>query len=341
MKAVVMHDANNMVFEEIPTPSPGSGEILLRVRATRVCGTDVGMFRGKHPGAFLPRVLGHECAGEVVKVGDGVSGYKPGDRVIIDPLLYCGQCYYCRMGKNNLCENGGLMGRDVNGSFAEYTIVTPERAIKMPDSMSFDVASFVEVAGSVSHSHCMTQLLRPGNSVVVFGLGSMGMLHIQFAKLAGATPVIGVSRSQWKLDLARQLGADVVINSKDEDPVAAINKLTPHGGADVVIETAGVPATIRQSYDMVRPAGEILQYGIGPTSVDNINEYLMYYKEITIYGVRALTFNDFSSAIKVIDSGAIQVEPLITHRLPLEKTLEGFELLEKPSGKVLGIVINS
>jgi len=341
MKAAVMHDVNKMVFEEVPTPSPGSGEILLRVKSTRVCGTDVSMYHGKHPGAFLPRILGHECAGEVVEAGKGVSGFKPGDRIIIDPLLYCGQCYFCRMGKNNLCENGGLMGRDVNGSFAEYAIITPERAARMPDSMSYDVASFVEVAGSVYHSQSMARLLRPGASVVVLGLGSMGMLHIQFAKLAGASPVIGVSQSQWKLDLALQLGADVVVNAREEDPVEAIKRLTPHGGADVVIESAGVPTTIQQSYEMVRPAGEIIQYGIGSTSVDNINNFLMYYKEMIIYGVRALTYNDISVAAKVIGDQTIQVEPLITHRLPLEKTIEGFELMEKPSGKVLGIVVNS
>lgn len=336
-----MHDINNIVFEEVPVPSPNRGELLVRVKSTRVCGTDVSMYRGRMPGAFLPRILGHECAGEVAEVGEGVSGFKPGDRIGIDPLIYCGECYFCRMGKNNLCENGGLMGREANGSFAEYAIVTPERAVKIPDSLSFDVACFMDATGSVYHSHCMARLLGPGASVVVLGLGTMGMLQAQFAKLAGANPVIGVDVVSSKLDLALQLGVDVAVNAKEEDPVEAIMGFTRHHGADVVIESAGVPNTIRQSYQMVRPGGELIQFGIGPTSVDNINTFLLYYKEITIYGVRALTYNDFGLSTKFLEDQTIKIEPIITHRFPLEQTAEGLELMEKQSGKVLGIVINS
>ncbi len=341
MKAAVMHDVSNIVFEEMPMPSPSMGELLVRVKSTRVCATDVNMYRGRHPGSFLPRILGHECAGEVAEVGDGISGFKPGDRVGIDPVISCGKCYFCRMGKNNLCENGGLMGREANGSFAEYTIVTPERAVKIPESISFDVASYMEATGSVYRSLCMTRLLGPGASVAVLGLGSIGMLQTQFAKIAGANLVIGVSRSQWKLDLALQLGANVVVSAKEEDPVEAIMRLTCHRGVDVVIEAAGVPDTIRQSYEMVRSGGEIIQYGIGPTSVDGINTFLQYYKEITTYGVRAVTYNDFSSSVKFLEDQTIRIGPIITHRLPLEQTAEGLELSERQSGKVLGVVINS
>jgi len=342
MKAAVMHDFDTIVSEEIPTPSPNRGELLVRVRSTRVCATDVSMYRGRHPGAFLPRVLGHECAGEVSEVGEGVTGFKPGDRVGINPVISCGKCYFCRMGKDNLCENGGLMGREANGSFAEYTIVTPERVVRIPDPVSFDVACYMEAVGSVYRGQHKARLLGPGASVAVLGLGSIGMVQIQLAKLAGAKPLIGISRSQWKLDLALELGADMVVNAKQENPVEAILRLTPHGGADVVIEAAGIPTTIRQSYEMVRPAGEIIQYGIGPTSVDNINTFLEYYKEITTYGVRAVACNDFNLSAKLLeDTQAVRIEPLITHKFPLEQTVEGLELAEKPSGKVLGVVINS
>lgn len=341
MKAAVMHDINNIAIEEVPTPSPQRGELLVRIKATRVCGTDISMHRGHHPGAFSPRILGHECAGEVAEVGEGVSGFKPGDRVGIDPLIYCGRCFFCRMGRNNLCENGGLMGRETNGSFAEYAIITPERAVKIPDTMAFDVASYMDAVGSVYHSHCRSQLLRPGASVVVLGLGSIGMLHIQLAKLAGASPVIGVSRSQWKLDWALQFGADIAINAAEEDAVKALLRLTPHHGADVVIEAAGVPETIRQSYEMVRPGGEIIQYGIGAAPVDNLNVFLQYYKETTTYGVRALPHNDFSLSAKFLHDETVKIAPLITHRFPLKQTAEGLELAERPSGRVLGVVITS
>jgi len=337
MKAAVMHGFDNIVFEEIPTPSPAKGELLVRVKSTRVCGTDISMYHGSHPGRFLPRILGHECAGEVVAVGQGVSGFKPGDRIGIDPLVYCGKCYFCRMGKNNLCESGGLMGRETNGSLAEYTIITPERAVRIPDSMPFDVACHMAAVASIYYGQRKSRLIGSGASVVVLGLGSAGMVQTQLARLGGSE-VIGVSRSRWKLDLALKLGANIVINANEEDPVEAIMKRT-HRGADVVIECAGVPATIRQAYEMVRPGGEIIQYGIGPTSVDNINTFLFYYKDITVYGVRAFTYNDLSSSIKFLEK-AIRIEPTITHRFPLEQTTEAFELAEKP-GRQLGVVINS
>ena len=341
MKAAVMHDASNIVLEEVPKPSPEKGELLVRIMATRVCKTDVQMYRGLMPGVFLPRILGHEPAGEVAEVGEGVSGFNIGDRVAIDPLVYCGKCHFCRTGMNNLCENGGLMGREANGSFAEYAIITPERAMKISDRISFDVACFAEAVGSVYRGQCKAQLLRPGASVLILGLGSIGMIQAQFAKLAGANPIIGVSRSQWKLDLALQLGADVVIDANTGGVAEELKRLTPHGGADVVIEAAGAPVTIQQTYHLVRPGGEIIQYGIGPSSVDNINTYLQYYKELTVYGVRAFTYGEFSISTKFLEDQSIRIEPIITHRLPLEKTADGLELSEKQTGEALGIVINS
>lgn len=339
MKAAVMHDVNRIVFEEVPTPSPGKGELLVKVGATRVCATDVNMYHGRHPGPFLPRILGHECSGEVTEVGEGIHDFRAGDRIGIDPIIYCGQCYFCRMGRNNLCENGGLMGRETNGSFAEYTIITPERAVKIPNSISLDVACFMEAMGSIYHGATLARLMVPHASVAVIGLGSIGMMQIQYAKLAGCDPVIGITRSQWKLDLAKELGADFVLDASDEDFVEGVKKITPHGGADVVIEAAGVPDTIRKTFELVRPGGEIIQYGIGPTYTDNINTYLQYYKEITIYGVRALNHNDFVQSVSFLDRGGINIERIITHRFALEKTAEGLELAENPAEKVLGIVI--
>ncbi len=341
MKAAVMHEFNKIVLEEVPVPSPKKGELLVRVRSTRVCGTDVGMYQGRQPGAFLPRILGHECSGEVARVGDEVTGFKPGDRIGMYPFIDCGQCYFCREGRHQMCVNFGMIGREVNGSFAEYTIINANGAVKIADSMSFDVACFMDAVASGYHSAIMTKLLRPGASVVVLGMGPVGLIHTQFAKLAGANPVIGIDILQWKLDLARQLGADVVVNAKNENPVEAIMRLTPHGGADVVIESVGFPETIRQTYQMVMPGGEVMQFGIGPTSVDNINTFLVYFKEITSYGSRGFTHNEFNLAQKFLADQTIRVEPLITHRLPLEKTVYGLELPANKSEKALGIIINS
>jgi L-iditol 2-dehydrogenase len=341
MDATVMYAVNDMVYKEVPTPSPEAGELLVRVRATHVCATDVNMYRGRHPGKFLPRILGHECAGEISEVGEGVTEFKPGDRVAINPVISCGKCELCHSSMNNLCEHGGLMGREENGSFARYCVIPTDRAAKVSSDISFEEASFAEALGSVHRGQRMSRLLRPAASVVVLGMGSIGMLHVQLAKLAGASLVIAVSSSHWKLDLALKLGANITISAKDDDPVKAVISLTHGRGADVVIEAAGVPETIRETHEMVRFGGEIIQYGIGPSSVDGMNMYLQYFKEFTTYGVRAVSHNDFSLAVKLLEDHAVKIEPLITHRFPLERTVEALELSEKPEKGVLGIIVTS
>lgn len=337
-----MLDTNNIKYKDIPKPIIKKGELLVRIKSTRVCRTDIRMYRGEMAGSFLPRILGHETAGEVAEVGSEVTTFNVGDRIGIDPLVYCGKCYFCKKGLNNLCVNGGLMGRESNGSFAEYAVITPERAIKIPDSMSFDVACFWEAVGSIYRSICKTKLIRPGAIVVVLGLGSMGMIHIQLIRRAGSQKIIAVDSLPWKLELALELGADEVVNNSDPDKATEIiNKLTPHYGADVVIDAVGSPITICQSYDLVRPGGEIIQYGIGPNSVDNINVYLQYYKEITIYGVRAFTISEHEVSMGFIEHQDIKIEPIITHRLGLQETAAALELSEKQTGKVLGVIVNS
>jgi 2-desacetyl-2-hydroxyethyl bacteriochlorophyllide A dehydrogenase len=337
MKAAVLHGPYNLVVEEVEKPKAKAGEVLVKVRATGICGTDVETYHGKYPVKY-PIIMGHEAAGEVAEVGENVKKVKVGDRVVIDPIFHCGKCYLCLMGKKNLCVNGGLLGRDAgSGAYAEYTVIPEHMVFKIPEKISYEEATAIQLLTTVYHSQKRVRIM-PGDSVAILGIGAAGLLHTRLAKLSGANPIIAVSRSDWKLELAKNYGADITVNSKEEEPVKSILNHTNGRGADVIIEAAGAAETLKQAIEAVRPGGTILSFGVLTERVSEINFFPMYFKEISIVGSRASTGEEFEPSIKLVAIGAIDVKPLLTHILPLEKIVEGFKLLESP-GAVLRAII--
>ena len=339
MKAAVLREPYNIEIEEVDGPKVNSENVLVRIRATSVCGTDIKMYRGEYK-VNLPLIMGHETAGEVIRVGDGVREIKEGDRAVIDPIFSCGKCYFCIVGNRNLCPNGGLLGREMNGSYSEYIAISERHLFKIPDHISFEEASIVEGLGTVYHAQKRIKIC-PGDSVAILGQGPAGLLHTRLAKLSGASPIIVTSRSGWKLELARKYGADVTINAEKENPLESILEHTGGRGVDVVIEAAGVPETIRQTVEMVRPGGTVLMFGICAKPVNDFNVYPFYFKEISVVGSRAMTEDEFEPTINLVASGAIDVKPLITHSFPLERIKEAFELLDKHPRSALRVIITS
>ncbi len=338
MKAAVLRAPCDIAIEEVEKPTIGLGEVLVKIKATGICGTDVETYRGKYKVKF-PLVMGHETAGEIVKLSEGVKRVQVGDRVIINPIFYCGRCHFCLMGKRNLCLYGGLLGRDLgNGAYAEYVALPEHMVFKFPENVSYEEAAAIVLLVTVFHGQKRIKIM-PGDSVAILGQGAAGLLHTKLAKLSGADPVMVTSRSDWKLDLAQKYGADITINAKREDPIKTILKNTNGWGADIVIEAAGVPDTMRQSVKAVRPGGTILQFGTVSEPIDNFNPFPLYFKEIVIVGSRAMTGEEFEPSIKLVASGAIDVKPLITHEFPLEKVKEGIELLNKSPGNALRVII--
>jgi len=335
MKAAVLRAPNQLKVEELPKPEPGFGEVLVRIRATAICGTDLGIYQGKHKVNY-PLVLGHETTGEVEKVGEGVAEFKPGDRVANNPLTYCNMCYQCYLGNVQLCEKGGLIGRESDGSFAEYISIPKERLFPIPDSISYVDGTNINLLAT-----CLWGLAKisitPIDSVVILGQGASGLLWNQLARVSGADPVIGISRSQWKLDLCEKMGA-ISVNARDKDPVQAVKEATGGKGATVVIEAAGTSVTINQAIDMVAPGGTILHFGIGPVSVPDYNFSQLYFKEVKLVGTRAMRPLDFMDGIKLIDRGTIDISFLVTHKYPLSEIQEAFDLVDK-GGKTLRTVI--
>lgn len=339
MKAAVLKAPYSISVEDVEKPETGPQEALVKVRATGICGTDVEMYSGRYK-VKLPLIMGHESVGEVAEVGSSVRTLKVGDRVVINPLFSCGECYYCLRGRTNLCQRGGIFGRERNGTYAEYVAVPEYMAFKFPENISYEDASAIELLVTVLHGQKRIKIF-PGDSVAVLGQGAAGLLHTRLAKLSGANPVIVTSRSRWKLDLAKEFGADRIVNPRTEDVGEKIKEYTDGRGADIVIESVGSPETIRQCVNVVRPGGTVLVFGICTELVDAFDAFPFYFKEINVVGSRAMTGEEFEPCIGLVASNAVNLKPLITHRFPLERIKEGLELLDKSPGDALRVAVIS
>lgn len=337
MKAAVLRAPRDLEIAEVPAPRPGYGEVLVRIAATAICGTDIGIYNGKTPVAY-PRILGHESTGIIEEVGQGVTRFAPGDTVIMSPTSYCGVCPDCLAGYYNLCTNGGLFGREFDGTYAEYVALAENRVFKLPESISTVEATTINVLSTVVYAQRKVSLF-PGARVVVIGEGPAGLLHTQLAKLRGAESVIGISRSQWKLDLAKShYGADHVFA---DSVIDRVQEATGGLGADLVIECAGTASTLNLATELVRPAGTILAFGITPPAIDEFRSYALYYKDITIVGSRAMQPVDWPTSIELAANGKIDLATMITHRLPLTDLVRAFELHGDRTHQALRLVIQT
>jgi 2-desacetyl-2-hydroxyethyl bacteriochlorophyllide A dehydrogenase len=321
MKAIILRAPGQLGLDSLERPDPGPNRVLVRVTHSGICGTDLGIFSGRIPVQY-PRVMGHEIAGEVVEGGDSM---KAGTRVLIDPAFNCGTCFVCKEGLFNLCPNGGLIGRDTDGGFAEYLAVPRKLVFPIPDSIENKNAPLLQVLTTCVHGQRRIKI-RPGDMVVVLGLGVGGQLHVQLAKAAGAR-VIGVARSAWKRGLAAKLGADLTLES-DARTVAKVKEATDGRGADVVIECTGKLPVLSDGIAMARPGATLLLFGIMSAKEGALPFYDLYYKELTVQNGRAATGADFEPAIALAASGKVQLDPLITHRLPITEANASMKMLE-------------
>jgi len=338
MLAAVLQAPRRLELLRRPEPVARRGEARVRVAATAVCHTDLEIYTGRHPGVRLPVVMGHEATGVVEAVGEGVERVRPGQPVLLNPIIECGSCGTCLRGHGNLCANAGLFGREMDGSLAEHIVLPEVYLYPLPAHLPLAAATLIETLATVRHAQQRARIAS-GESVVVLGQGVAGLLHTQLAKLSGARPVIAVSRSAWKLELARRRNADRIVNSTREDAVAAVREATAGRGADVVVDAAGDPALIAPAIEMLAPGGRLLLYGISHRPVDGFTTFPLYYKELTVYGSRALTPADFAPAIDLVASGAVAVDGFITASYPLEGVAGAFEEYERAADSVLRLVI--
>jgi 2-desacetyl-2-hydroxyethyl bacteriochlorophyllide A dehydrogenase len=323
-----------------PKPTAGPGTVVVQVAATAVCHTDLEIYTGRHPGVRYPVVMGHEATGTVEAVGPGVTNVKTGQHVIINPIISCGRCDMCQRGAENLCRNAGLFGREVDGSLREFVSLEARYVQPLHEKLPLASATLIETLATVKHAQDRVEI-KSGESVVVLGQGTTGLLHTRLAVLVGANPVIAVSRTKWKLDMATRMGAHHAIDTDADAAVSEVMRVTGGKGADVVIDTVGNPTTPTTAIEMLRPGGRLSPYAICHEAVPGFTTFPLYYKEISIIGSRALLPRDLAPAVELVASGKVDVGGFVTATYPLARTAEAFEEYERNPGKILRIVIDS
>lgn len=330
--------ASRMIeINEVDKPSCGMDSILIKVKFTAICGTDLNIYRNAS-NVDLPRTLGHEITGIVVDKGENVTRVEIGDRVVVDPVYSCGQCQLCSEGKSSLCAKGGLLGRESDGGFAEYIAVSKANAFKITDALSFAEATQIQTLSTVYHSQKRLHV-EPGKSIMIVGMGVAGLLHVQLARASGATPIVAVDIFQSKLDLAKKLGADVAIKVPDDNAVDKIRNATRGRGPDAVIEAVGIPSTVSLSMESVAPGGKVLMFGIGHQPLTGWDPYAIYFKEINIVGTRAASRIDWQPSIDLVENGSINLKPLITHQLPLQEAQKAFTLMDEGDEGLIRVAV--
>jgi len=333
MKAAVLHAPGDLRFEDVPVPTIGSDDVLIRVMAAGICGSDIGrvMVTGTYN---FPCIPGHEFAGQIDRVGSGVSHLAIGDHVAVAPLMPCRHCEWCRGGKFSLCDSYDFMGSRSDGAFAQFLKAPGSNVLKVPDNVSYEAAATIEPAAIILHGiHKLNISL--GDAVAVVGCGALGYFALQFAKLSGAQPLIAIDVDEDKLELARQVGADICINPAKGDAVAEVRAATGGRGAAVTLECAGSGPGRDLSILATAKQGKVMLYGTAYGDVTFAEKAFarMVREELEVVG----SWNSYSlpfpgkewfDIIELLRNGRLAVEPLISHRAALEEAPAIFKALK-------------
>jgi 2-desacetyl-2-hydroxyethyl bacteriochlorophyllide A dehydrogenase len=334
MKAMVLSAPKELALGEVARPAIGEGQVLVRVTYSGICGTDYKIYSGAIPVRY-PRIMGHEMIGEIVEAGPGAT-VRPGDRAIIDPELYCGACFHCRIGQTHLCPNGMLLGRDANGGFAEYVTAPASHVFPLPESIDNQTAPLIQVLTTCLHAQRQIDIF-PGETVAVLGLGVTGQLHVQLAKARGAT-VIGITRSAEKRELALRLGADLAV-AGGEEAIRKVREATEGRGADAVVECTGMLPVLSDGIHMARSGGRLLLFGIITAKQGELPFYDLYFKELALINARVAKSEDYPNSIALVQRGTVRLEPLVSHIMPLGELKAAIGMLGSDNGQRMKIIL--
>ena len=325
MKAAIIEKPGDIRVGTVDDPTPGRGELVVKVGACGICGTDLHIADGEFPPTPYPIVPGHELAGEVVALGPDVSGLAEGQRVAVDPSLYCGHCRFCRVGKGNLCENWDAIGDTVSGGFAEYVAVPAANAYVVPEIVSYRQAALIEPLSCAVHGmHALGP--RMGDSFLVVGAGTMGLMLLQLALRGNASRVAVADLSEERLARARRLGATSTTTDmtrlRDEEDL----------GFDCVIDATDVPQAIEAAFDMVKRGGKLLVFGVAPAEAHvALSPFRIYNDEITVLGSMAI-LNSYAPAVDLITGGAFDADALLTETMPLDEYPAALDMVRRGEG---------
>lgn len=334
MKVALLDKPFSFVIKEEDKPRIGATEVLVKVVACGVCGTDVRAWEGKQPRTWTityPYRMGHELAGVVEEVGEDVPDLKRGDRVVPDGRMVCGRCHYCRRGLYNLCMNQSY----ISGGFSEYAAYPYRNLVKIPDGVSLEHATLTEPLACCVNGNSKLDIPLGGVAVVI-GDGPIGLLHAQLLKGEGMS-VIMVGHHDHRLAAAKALGVHVTINAKKQDPMGSVRELTDGRGADVVVSAAGEDVSVlAQAIEMAAKGGQILYFAATREDQVTLDLDTIHYHELRLIGSHDSTIAHYQMALALLKSGAVQAGPLISHRFPLEQIGKAFEVARNREGiKVL------
>ena len=342
MDAAVLYKAGDLRYERVATPQPRPDEVLVRITTNGLCGSDIHFYERGQLGPFRvtsPYIPGHEACGVVVRAAESLNGPSAGQRVAIEPGVPCRRCEMCKSGRYNLCPNVVFMSAPpVNGTFAEYAVVAADFAHPVPDAVDDEAAAFVEPV-SVGVQACNRARLHAGDTIAVLGAGPIGLVTLLVARSYGATQAFVVDLLDNRLTLAGSLGA-VAINASRSDPVEAITELTRGRGVDVVFDTSGSSAACKLTPHLARRGGVVTLVGWPETSSVDFPIEVILEKELDVRGVNRYA-NTFPTALALLASGMLKIEPLISHRFPFTQVVEAFEFAATNRSETIKVMVRN
>lgn len=337
MKAIKIEKPWDISCVEAAKPVPKEGEALIKIMTAGVCGSDIGAFRGTNGLVSYPRVIGHELAGIVESIPENnPKGIKVGDKVIVDPYLYCGHCYPCSIGRTNCCTDLHVLGVHVDGGMAEYFCHPADMLIKMPEGMDWVLAAMAEPL-TISLHGVHRGGLKAGEFCAIYGAGPIGLLAAMVAEAYGAHAIL-IDIVQERLDFGKELGVEYIINSGKEDPAAAVAKITDGNMAQLVMECTGANPCIRGALDLVSNAGRITLTG-WPKKETSLPTDVFTKKELDIRGART-SAGEFEEAIELITSGKVDVKRILTKTVSVDDAADTIKDIEKNPGEYMKVVVD-
>lgn len=338
MKALMYLGPKHMELQEVPDEAPKKGEVRVAMRATGICGSDSHGYMGTTGRRTAPMIMGHESAGEVVEIGEGVTKVKVGDRVVVFPVKYCGHCKYCEQHLENICPNRTFLGvLSENGTLADYINLEERLVLPMPEGMTYTQGALVEPF-AVAYRAVTQALPLEGKSVMVIGSGPIGLLVMMIARHFGAKDLIVSDVIEKRLDLALQLGADYVVNGAKGDIGEQLKAHIGSDKVDITIEAVGISPTAQQSINYLKNKGTAVWVGNSDQMI-NINMQEVVVRELIIKGNYIYTVKDFSDAMNLMVDGKFDLSPLVTAEIPLSEANEMFQYLTSGPNEHIKVVV--
>ena len=324
-------------FRDVPVPKVKEGQVLVKINRIGICGSDIHVYHGKHPYTSYPVVQGHEVSGEIVKLTDGGSNFKEGDKVTIQPQMVCGRCYSCKHGQNHICDNLKVMGFQATGMASEYFAVDLKKVLKLPENISYDHGALVEPLAVAVHA-----LKRGGDikrrKILILGAGPIGNLVAQAANGMGAQSVMITEISDYRLNIARECGINYCLNSKTQDIGEKLINTFGEDKADLILECVGINTTTEQAIANARKGTDIIVVGVFAEKA-TVDLGLVQDRELRLIGTLMYQEEDYRKAIELIEESKVKLDPIITEHFPFEDYLEAYKYIEEKKDKIMKVMI--